>query len=245
MLIITINIITKILLKNIINFIYFQKVLLIFNRNRIYERIISIINLKLSFNNLKGTKNFLNRNDLHKDVFANYEEKKICLLEFGTFKGESIKNFLTYNQNKDSLFYGFDSFEGLPQDWVDNYPKGTFDLNGELPKFNDKRLKLIKGFFQNTLENFFQKNKISGNLIVHYDADLFSSTLYCLLQVDKLKIPYVAIFDEFYADEANALKNYIEITGAEVNFIGKTNKKTTNLPIQVSCEIIPANIFEC
>lgn len=55
-------------------------------------------------------------------------------LEFGVFEGKTIN--LCSSMYKDRQFYGFDTFEGLPEDWRDGFPKGFFNLNGNLPKIN-------------------------------------------------------------------------------------------------------------
>ena len=86
----------------------------------------------------------------------------------------------------------------MPSDWNDFNPKGSFDVNGIMPNIEDKRIIFIKGWFQNSLNNFLKNYKNEGNLVVHYDADLYSSTLFCLSQIDSLKKTYLAIFDEFY-----------------------------------------------
>ncbi len=46
------------------------------------------------------------------------------ILEFGVYKGETI-NFIA-SKLRDKVIYGFDSFEGLPEDWRSGFPKGTF-----------------------------------------------------------------------------------------------------------------------
>ena len=56
----------------------------------------------------------------------------IFFLEFGVFQGKSI-NFFQYIERK--KFYGFNSFEGLNEDWEGSeYPKGYFDLKGNYPE---------------------------------------------------------------------------------------------------------------
>ncbi len=56
---------------------------------------------------------------------------------------------------------------------------------------------------------------------------------------------YTAIFDEFFPDEANTLKQYIDISGASVEIIGKTQNINAKVPRVVSCIIKPTNIFNC
>ena len=117
-----------------------------------------------------------------------------------------------------------------------------FDVNGEIPRIDDKRVKFVRGWFQNTLPDFLARTKIHGDLIVHYDADLYSATLFVLMQIDALKLPYHAIFDEFTGHETRALRNYQQMTGARVEFIGKT--LGYGFPEQVSCLIEPSAEYE-
>src|SRR5210317_859467 len=59
------------------------------------------------------------------------------ILEFGVWKGNSLKQMSTHFRNTSRKIYGFDSFEGLPEDWwmneeektkgVCQHPKGHFD----------------------------------------------------------------------------------------------------------------------
>jgi hypothetical protein len=117
---------------------------------------------------------------------------------------------------------GLDSFEGLPEDWG-SMQKGTFDVGGEVPQIDDPRVSFIKGWFQNTWDELANRLTRLDNLIVHYDADLYSSTLFALTKIDSLKIiPYFAIFDEFAGHEARALHNYLQSYSASVDFLGKT-----------------------
>jgi hypothetical protein len=115
------------------------------------------------------------------------------------------------------VFIGLDSFEGLPEDW-DALPKGTFDVKGAIPQTDDNRITFIKGWFQNTWDQLVAKLSRAETLIVHYDADLYSSTLFALSKMDSLNRPYIAIFDEFAGHEARALYNYLQAFNASVSF---------------------------
>lgn len=89
--------------------------------------------------------------------------------------------------------------------------KGTFDTKGKVPALDDKRIKFVKGLFQTTLEPFL-KNFISKNrLVIHLDADLYSSTLLILTSFNPFIVPgTILIFDEFsnLMDEFSALADY-------------------------------------
>lgn len=113
-------------------------------------------------------------------------------LEFGVASGRSINYISKFTKEK---VYGFDSFEGLPEDWTTNFKKGAFNQQGILPNVNHN-VELIKGWFNETLVEFLEKHnkKIS---FIHMDADLYSSTKYVL---DTLKNymdkDCILIFDE-------------------------------------------------
>lgn len=116
-------------------------------------------------------------------------------LEFGVYQAQTINVCSNYHKNK--IFYGFDSFEGLPEDWRTGFLKGHFNLGGNLPKVNSNVV-LIKGLFSDTLRPFLEskQEKIS---FLHIDCDLYSSTK-CILQEIKNYISKgtIILFDEFY-----------------------------------------------
>ena len=64
-------------------------------------------------------------------------------------------------------------------------------------------------------------NRSSNTKLVHFDADLFSSTLYVLFQLDD-HTPYYGLFDEFGGDEVRALYSYLISTDKEVEIISTT-----------------------
>ncbi len=136
-------------------------------------------------------------------------------LEFGVYRGTSLFKWADINSNDESRFFGFDSFEGLPEAW-DNvrrtHAQGAFDTNGQIPKSEDRRIHFVKGLFQETLRSFLKDFEPSHRLIVHCDCDLYSSALYCLTQLDPiLRKGSIIIFDEFFSS-SNEFQAFIDYT---------------------------------
>lgn len=128
------------------------------------------------------------------------EGNPITYLEFGVASGTSFRWWVTHSKHARSRFFGFDTFEGLPEKWGLFYNKG--DMKHEMLALEDTRHQFIKGLFQDTFLKFINEN--SGELnsgkrkIIHLDADLFSATLFVLSQIYPfLKKGDVIICDEF------------------------------------------------
>ena len=116
-------------------------------------------------------------------------------LEFGVFDGTSINFFSKYTKS----IYGFDSFEGLKEDWIGNFgfQKGHFDLKKVKPKVNSN-VELIDGFVQDTLDNFIQKKDLKINF-VHMDLDTYESSLYVLQKIKPYLLKNsVIVFDQLH-----------------------------------------------
>jgi|SRR5271166_268905 len=126
----------------------------------------------------------------------NLAETPIDYLEFGVYEGTSFKWWLANNHNPSSGFFGFDTFTGLPETWG-HLPKGTFSTGGRVPQLQDGRCRFVVGLFQDTLYGFLQETDLDRRLVIHLDADLYSSTLYVLATLaPKLKKGDIIIFDE-------------------------------------------------
>ncbi|QOJ19922.1 MAG: macrocin O-methyltransferase [Gammaproteobacteria bacterium] len=140
--------------------------------------------------------------------------RPIQYLEFGVYKGDTIKYFSNLNSNPDSRFVGFDTFTGLPEDWIEltrTVKRSTFDTNGEPPQLHDVRISFVKGLFQDTLPGFLEAYSSKEQLVIHNDSDLYSSTLYMLTRANNIIKPgTIIIFDEFYSvmHEFRALEDY-------------------------------------
>ena len=151
----------------------------------------------------------------------------IDYLEFGVAEGASLIAWLELNRNQDSRFWGFDSFEGLPETWHKGRPKGTFSRGGKPTQISDSRLEFVVGLFQDTLASFLEKTVLKHRLVIHNDCDLYSATLYTLSQLDSIAQPgTIIIFDEFWdaSHEFRALMDYSAAYGRKFKTIAATNR---------------------
>lgn len=144
----------------------------------------------------------------------NDTENNFAYLEFGVWKGATIKLFSKYVDK----IYGFDSFQGLNEDWVGHKiaANDKFKLEeNKIPSF-PRNVVIVKGIIQNTLEDFLKKNNPKINFI-HIDTDTYET---CKFILNKTK-PYlvnnaVILFDELYnfpgwdVGEYKALKECFE-----------------------------------
>jgi hypothetical protein len=129
---------------------------------------------------------------------AKYLPKNKLNLEFGVFSGTTI-NCLA-EERPDLQFHGFDSFEGLPEDWdmgQKNVDKKAFDMQGSVPMV-EKNVKLWKGWFDKTIPEFLDSEHNTTEVgYLHVDCDLYSSTVTILEDLNHLIVPGTIIrFDE-------------------------------------------------
>ena len=117
-------------------------------------------------------------------------------IEFGVFSGTSI-NFFSKNLNNKKI-YGFDSFEGLKEDWAGtSVPKGTFNLNKKIPKLENNVVP-VAGWIQDTLPIFLKEKNPKINF-VHMDVDTYESSKFILEAIKpNLVKGAIILFDELY-----------------------------------------------
>lgn len=127
--------------------------------------------------------------------------------EFGVWRGASF-HFLLQRLGKG---YGFDTFEGIPEDW-DDKPEGSYSSEGNIPEM--KGGEFIAGKFEDTLPEFFNDERPKAALI-NLDADLYSSTLCALTHAFAvIDADTILVFDEFLMnqnwenDEYRALEDF-------------------------------------
>ena len=214
---------------------------------RFVEKFLSILILSRNFSDIFKVKRYPTRESMWVDGINSFVgNKPLTYLEFGVWEGESILHVSEKFENSKNRFYGFDSFLGLPEIWdtMSGFNSvGHFSTGGTTPKTQDQRVTFIPGWFQNSVDPFISQLDLhDSKLVVHFDADLYSSTLFCLMQIDRLKIPFLAIFDEIPGHETRALYNYIQATGATISFSGRVGP-SKNYPWQVMAIISPCTQY--
>ena len=141
------------------------------------------------------------------DRMVQLSNKDKPFYEFGVWRGEAFKYLIkTFKKG-----YGFDTFEGIPEDWH-NEKAGSYTSQGVIPKI--KGGEFIAGKFEDTLPKFFSEAKPMAS-IINFDADLYSSTI-CALNWASSVIDQntILIFDEFLInpnwenDEHKALEEF-------------------------------------
>jgi len=130
------------------------------------------------------------------DDLAKYLPSWGLNVELGVYNGVTIGCLATARPELE--FHGFDSFEGLPEDWdmgQKSVKKEAFDRKGELPEVPEN-VKLYKGWFNETLPPFLTE-ALSPISFLHVDCDIYSSTDYSLNLLNDRIVPGTIIrFDE-------------------------------------------------
>ena len=149
----------------------------------------SVKKYRLFYRELRKSESFINSLDtltysLEKSM------KSGVALEFGVFEGKTLRIISEFFLERT---YGFDSFNGLPEDWREGFPKGAFKIDNipDIPEAN-----LVVGMFESTLESFLSDLNFPI-AFVHIDCDLYSSTKYILDKMNSYIEPNcVLLFDE-------------------------------------------------
>lgn len=183
------------------------------------------------------TRVFQNRYEMIE--YLMYNEVKYDLgmfMEFGVFNGNSINFIATFAPIKS--VYGFDGFEGLPEDWFMGGTKKAFDRHGILPKVH-RNVKLVKGWFDETLPLFLNMHD-EKCAFIHIDCDIYSSTktVFSLLK-DRIVVGTVIEFDEYFNtprwqdNEYKAFQEFIKETGHRYQYIGYVNNGGQQVSIKI------------
>lgn len=155
-------------------------------------------NKKIKYNDFWSKWDYNKRYPMYEWVIKEEQlGEPINYFEFGVAAGKSFDWFMEQNQHPDSKFYGFDTFDGLPEDWGP-FKKGSFSNDNKMPVLKDSRGSYFKGLFQQTIPSFVQHIDNSRRNVLMMDADLWSATLYALCSLAPfLKKGDIIFFDEF------------------------------------------------
>lgn len=152
---------------------------------------------------------------------------KPVIVELGTGSGASMRSLMDYTgwSAGTAFAFTFDSFEGLPEDWREGYPRGTFTQNGRVPDVAGATV--YRGYFDETLPKFcndFLDRGYGPIDLLHVDCDLYSSTATALSILAKhITAETVIVFDELVnypgweEHEFKALTEFLAARGLEVS----------------------------
>jgi Methyltransferase domain len=150
------------------------------------------------------------------------------VMEFGVFRGKSLRIIADHASQ---TVFGFDSFQGLPEDWTNLQTKGQFSLQGVAPQFDQTNISLVPGWFEDTLPSFLDQHEGSARFI-HVDADIYSSAVTILTALRARIVPgTVILFDEYFNypgwehHEHKAFQEFISESGLRFEYLGFASRE--------------------
>lgn len=131
-------------------------------------------------------------------------------LEFGVAAGISTRLIAAVMP-----VIGFDSWQGLPEDWREGFPAGSM----KCPKpVGIQNAQLVEGWFEDTLPAFDFSGRHIG--LVNIDCDLYSSTATVFKHVGPyLKSGCILVLDDYEPGDPHVCKAFweaVEFFGWEV-----------------------------
>ena len=183
--------------------------------------------------NMRTVPNFDTDYDLHEWVVRTQLDPDLLkcgmVLEFGVATGRTLNHFARLLP--EHTIYGFDGFQGLPEDWTSRMRRGFFARKA-LPRVR-KNCELVVGWFDETLDKFLTPNKhrYTDIALLHIDCDLYSSAKTVLNALKTNIVPgTVIIFDEYMnypgwqLDEFRAWQEYVSSYGVKYEYIGRASR---------------------
>jgi hypothetical protein len=144
-------------------------------------------------------------------------------LEFGVATGNTLRKIASVRRGEE--VFGFDSFEGLPEAWLNGMPAGAF-ARDDLPDVPGAEL--VVGLFADSLPGFLKEHQGDVDFL-HVDGDLYSSAKTVLdLCGPQLHAGSIVHFDEFFnypgwqQHEYRAWTEYVQRTGVEFEYVAYT-----------------------
>jgi predicted O-methyltransferase YrrM len=190
-------------------------------------RLASESSARYMIENMRAVPNFETDYDLHDWVVETQIKAIGSILEFGVATGRTANHFARLRPN--DTIYGFDSFEGLPEDWTSRMPKGFFKRDA-LPTVRSN-VKLQVGWFDNTLPIWKVDHGNRPIALLHIDSDLYSSAVTILTELKDNIVPgTVIVFDEYInypgweLDEFKAWQEHVKKHKIKYAYIGRVSK---------------------
>lgn len=182
--------------------------------------------------NMRTVPNFATDYDFHNWVVTTQLDQTLLsrgwIMEFGVATGRTLNHFARLLPNK--TVYGFDGFDGLPENWTSRMPQGFF-ARDTLPRVRNN-CKLVIGWFDQTLPDFVQHRLGQAPIaLLHIDSDLYSSAVTVLNNLKNNIVPgTVIVFDEYInypgwqQDEFRAWQEHCAKYGIKYQYIGYVSR---------------------
>jgi hypothetical protein len=183
---------------------------------------------------LAYSRNKLNHASRYDHIKGSVDEIMIggYVLEFGVGGGNSLNYIAGLT---DRRIFGFDSFEGLPENWSPNsqiiFAKGSFKYDP--PENVQDNVELVTGWFEDTIPVWKEVN-FGPIAFLHIDSDLYSSCVTILTELnDQIKPGTIILFDELISylnweeGEWKALQEWMSEYDREVFELGSYKTQVT------------------
>lgn len=153
------------------------------------------------------------------------------VIELGVYKGYSINRIAAYSIGKGIDVWGFDTFEGLTENWFGTrFHGGAYSNSGVVPKTH-KNVVIQQGCISETLPLFLKSNDRSISLI-HMDLDTSETTSRALEELSEVitRSAYI-IFDQYHGypayevGEQAAWKKYAENNNVSWRYLAFSNQQ--------------------
>jgi predicted O-methyltransferase YrrM len=214
---------------------WFQKTLLgmytdVIDTDFTAARLASEESARYILEHLRTAPNFATDYDLHDWVVRSQLSNLLDhgnIVEFGVATGRTLNHIARLMPHK--TVHGFDSFQGLPEDWTSRMPRGFF-ARDNLPKVRSN-CRLHVGWFDDTLPKWAKSHGDVPIQLLHIDSDLYSSAVTILKELSDLIVPNtVIIFDEYInypgwqQDEFRAWQEFVQERNIKYQYIGYVSK---------------------
>lgn len=142
-------------------------------------------------------------------------------MEFGVAAGRTV-NYIA--DRTPHTVHGFDSFQGLPEDWRTGFPKGKF-AQQQVPAVR-ANVELHVGLFEDTLPAFLRQRD-DAVAFVHIDCCLYASTKTVLEALASRIVPgTIVVFGQYFnhptwrTDEWLAFQEFVAQRSISYDYIG-------------------------
>jgi hypothetical protein len=163
------------------------------------------------------------RLDVLECAAVNLDSQAPLYLEFGVYRGETMRFMASHVEAPGATLIGFDSFEGLPENWTRTAQQGHFSTQGQPPVILDDRVTFRVGWFDETLASFALPEH--DRLLVNVDSDLYASANVVLQRLaGDIGIGDLLYFDEFHdrLHEGRAFAEHLSSTSYRYEVLAAT-----------------------